>query len=243
MGRPSNERFRERFTINLGRLLDLRDDVPREPAARASELARVCAVTPAAARKWLTGAGWPTLEKILELSQRFEFAPEELLSDGPRRIVDISRLVDAQALQRAELAELTPVPEFDLAQPSLLLAVDPVVLCGQAEVGRSERYALFTVHDASMAPHCVAGDRVVFRLDPLWQGDGLYVMQSTLSGPPALRTVTRIADAYRVAASAPAFSDQAFETRTLASHEADALTGAPLLRGRPVGLWRALPFK
>lgn len=260
-GRPSNERFRALFTRNLSLLLDQRGDVPREPAARAAELARVCGVTPAAARKWLTGAGWPTLEKLLELAHRYDFAPDDLLSDGPRHIVDISRLIDAQALRRAELAELTPVHDFGSAGGTLSLAIDPEALCGDGpdsdarrsaaapESARSAQSAQWVqwvqwvVPDDSMLPVCAAGDRIVFRLDPAWAGDGLYLIQMAAGAPLILRSIARHSDsdAYRIAALSPHMAAPPISVPMLAASEAEALSGAPIVRGRPHCLLRALP--
>ncbi len=243
VGRPSNERFRALFTRNLSQLLDRRADVPREPAARAAELARVSGVTPAAARKWLTGAGWPTLEKLLELSQRYGFAPDDLLSEGPRQILDVSRLVDAEALRRAELGALTPIPEFGTVQPALTLALDPAALFDQSrsgpESGPSLPHALYVMPDESMNPHCDAGDRVVFCLDPTWSGDGLYLMQQLPGGPLVLRLILAVTGGYRIEAASPAFGDPPMLCHSLAANDAEALSGAPILRGRPVGLLRA----
>jgi len=247
VGRPSNERFRALFTRNLSQLLDRRADVPREPAARAAELGRVCGVTPAAARKWLTGAGWPTLEKLLELSQRYGFAPDDLLSEGPRQILDVSRLVDAEALRRAELGALTPIPEFGAVQSALTLALDPAALFDRsksesASESRSDPslpHALHVVPDDSMKPHCDAGDRVVFCLDPTWSGDGLYLLQARPGGPLALRLILAVADGYRIEVTSPPFSDMAMLCHSLATDDAEALSGAPILRGRPVRLLRA----
>jgi transcriptional regulator with XRE-family HTH domain len=240
IGRPSNERFRQLFTRNLNGLLDQRDDVPREPAARAVELARVCAVTPAAARKWLTGAGWPTLEKLLDLAQRYGFAPDDLLSDGPRKVVDISRLVDAQALRRAALTELAPVPSFDGAT-ALRLAVDPAALSAADEPAPGAALALVEIADDTMAPACRAGDQVAIRLDPQWRGDGLYLLQVTSTSPPVLRRVSRVAAGYRIDANCAGNAVQPLTVETFAADEAASLDGSPILRGRPVFLVRALP--
>jgi len=264
-GRPSNERFRALFTRNLSLLLDQRADVPREPAARAAELARVCGVTPAAARKWLTGAGWPTLEKLLELAHRYDFAPDDLLSDGPRQIVDISRLIDALALRRAELAELTPVHDFGSAGRTLSLAIDPEALSGDgpvsdslrpaaapesarsaqmaplAQSAQSVQWVQWVMPDDSMLPVCAAGDRIVCQLDPTWTGDGLYLIQMAAGAPPILRRIARHTDAYRISALNPHTLSPPFSVPALAASEAESLGGAPIVRGRPHCLLRALP--
>ncbi|MCE2946750.1 MAG: hypothetical protein ACK515_00140 [bacterium] len=237
IGRPSNERFRQLFTRNLNQLLDQRSDVPREPAARATELARVCAVTPAAARKWLTGAGWPTLEKLLDLAQRYGFAPDDLLSEGPRLVVDISRLVDAQALRRAALAELVPAPAFD-GLSTLRIAVDPSAF-GDAS-GTGTALVLVDIQDDTMAPAYRRGDQVVVRLDSRWNGDGLYLLQFSSTSPAMLRRVRQVDTGYRI--DAPAGDDAATDitVAALGADEADALDGSPILRGRPLCLVRAL---
>lgn len=247
VGRPSNERFRQLFTRNLNSLLDQRTDVPREAAARAVELARVCAVTPAAARKWLTGAGWPTLEKLLDLAQRYGFAPDDLLSDGPRRVVDISRLVDAQALRRAALAELTPVPSFDRAD-ALRLAIDPAAFSGATApvtdsapgTASGAALVLIDIPDDTMAPTCRAGDQVAVRLDPQWRGDGLYLLQATSTAPAMLRRVRRTDGGYLIDTTGTGPGMPPLTVASLAADEAAALDGSPILRGQPVFLLRAL---
>lgn len=247
VGRPSNERFRQLFTRNLNSLLDQRNDVPREAAARAVELARVCAVTPAAARKWLTGAGWPTLEKLLDLAQRYGFAPDDLLSDGPRRVVDISRLVDAQALRRAALAELTPVPSFDRAD-ALRLAIDPAAFSGATApvtdsapgAASGAALVLIDIPDDTMAPTCQAGDQVAVRLDPQWRGDGLYLLQATSTAPAMLRRVRQTDGGYLIDTTGTGPGMPPLTVASLAADEAAALDGSPILRGRPVLLLRAL---
>jgi transcriptional regulator with XRE-family HTH domain len=233
VGRPSNERFRQLFTRNLNQLLDARPDVPREASGRAAELARVCAVTPAAARKWLTGAGWPTLEKLLELAQRYGFAPDDLLADGPRQVVDISRLIDAQALRRAELGELTPVPALAGGAARLQLAIDPAIFAGRDAAGAA--MALVEVADDTLAPHLAAGDQVVVKLDARWHGDGIYLLQATPTAPPALRRVHRVEDGYRIVDAHGSTMAAA-----LAIDEAGALDGSPILRGMPLCLLRNL---
>lgn len=246
IGRPSNERFRLLFTRNLNAMLDQRADVPREAAARATELARVCAVTPAAARKWLTGAGWPTLEKLLDLAHRYGFAPDDLLSDGPRRVVDISRLVDAQALRRAALAELTAAPPLDGASP-LRLAIDPSAFSGDGDAApgtapeAGATLALVDIADDAMVPACRSGDRVVVQLDPLWRGDGLYLLQPTATSPAVLRRVRRVDHGYRIEALAPAAHAPPETVPGFAADEAAALDGMPILRGRPICLVRPMP--
>lgn len=247
IGRPSNERFRLLFTRNLNALLDQRTDVPREAAARAAELARVCAVTPAAARKWLTGAGWPTLEKLLDLAHRYGFAPDDLLSDGPRQVVDIARLVDAQALRRAALTELTPAPPFDGTSP-LFLALDPSALARHAGPGAGPgtdpaagaTLVLVDIADDAMVPACRSGDRVVVRLDPLWRGDGLYLLQSTSTAPAMLRQVRRVDDGYRIEALAAGAAAPAVTVGGFGTDEASSLDGSPILRGQPICLVRPM---
>jgi transcriptional regulator with XRE-family HTH domain len=240
IGRPSNERFRQLFTRNLNNLLDQRADVPREAGARAVELARVCAVTPAAARKWLTGAGWPTLEKLLDLAQRYGFAPDDLLAEGPRKVVDISRLVDAQALRRAALTELVPVPPFDGAG-ALRLAVDPLAFAGAAVPVPDAALALVSIVDDTMAPACRTGDQVAVLLDPQWHGDGLYLLQMTSTSVPLLRRVCKVDAGYRIDAACAGAAIRPWTVGTLGSDEAAALDGSPILRGRPVFLVRTLP--
>lgn len=240
VGRPSNERFRQVFTRNLNHLLDQRPDVPREPAARAAELARVCGVTPAATRKWLTGAGWPTLEKLLELAQRYGFAPDDMLSEGPRPVVDISRLVDAQALRRAELADLLPAPLFEDDRAALNLALDPEAISEVSEGSPGTVLAQWIAPDPSMEPLCRAGDRVVFRVDACWAGDGIYLVQMLPGAPLTLRFISLHADGYRFEALAPQFASRTFIATSLAADEAGALGGEPILRGRPICLVRAL---
>jgi transcriptional regulator with XRE-family HTH domain len=235
VGRPTNELFRQRFTRNLNRLLDQRPELPREPAARAAELARVCGVTPAAARKWLTGGGWPTLEKLFDLAQRYNFAAQDLLSDGPAQVIDISRLVDAQALRLAALLELTPVPEFPDSANALALAIDPALLGG---VDASARYACMVMPDDSMAAQCRAGDRVVFRVEADWSGDGLYLLQASAVAPLVLRHVTRTDSGFRIVTRGA--TPAAHETPRLARDEAEALGGLPLLRGRAVAVLQRL---
>ncbi len=236
IGRPSNERFRQRFTRNLNQLLDQRSDVPREPAARAAELARICAVTPAAARKWLTGAGWPTLEKLLDLAQRYGFAPDDLLAEGPRQVVDISRLVDAQALRRAALTELTPATAFDGAS-ALRVALDPAAFGEAADT--TAPLVLVDIEDDAMAPVCRRGDQVVVRLDPRWIGDGLYLMQVASTSPAVLRRVLKVDEGYRIDALSGATAP-ATTVAALGADEAASLDGSPILRGRPLCLVRAM---
>jgi transcriptional regulator with XRE-family HTH domain len=240
IGRPSNERFRQLFTRNLNSLLDQRADIPRESAARAVELARVCAVTPAAARKWLTGAGWPTLEKLLDLAQRYGFAPDDLLCDGPRRVVDISRLVDAQALRRAALAELLPVPSFDHAD-TLRLAIDPAAFSGAADPAAGAALVLVDIADDTMTPDCRAGDQVAVRLDPHWRGNGLYLLQATSTASPVIRRVCQTDEGYRIDTTGTGPGMQPSTVAEFAADEAAALDGMPILRGRPVFLLRTLP--
>ena len=247
MGRQSNERFRQLFTRNLNQLLDQRADVPRDASGRAAELARVCAVTPAAARKWLTGAGWPTLEKLLDLAQRYGFAPDDLLSDGPRQVVDISRLVDAQALRRATLAELTPAPPLDGASP-LRLAIDPSAFedpAGtpsgtDADATPGAALVLVGIADETLAPACRSGDRVVVRLDPLWRGDGVYLLQVTSTAPPVLRQVRRTHDGYRIEALAGSTTAAPAIVPAFAADEASSLDGLPILRGKALCLVRPM---
>jgi len=239
LGRPSNERFRQVFTRNLSLLLDQRPEVPREPAARAAELARVCGVTPAATRKWLTGAGWPTLEKLLELAQRYGFAPDDMLSEGPRPVVDISRLIDAQALRRAELAHLVPAPLFGDDRAALCLALDPSAISGGHEENPGAALAQWIASDHSMEPLCSAGDRVVFRVDSRWAGDGIYLVQIMPGAPLELRSLSLQADGYRLEALAQPFASRTFVAPSLAGDEAGALDGEPILRGRPICLLRA----
>ena len=239
VGRPSNERFRQRFTRNLNQLLDQRPDVPPEPAARAAELARVCAVTPAAARKWLTGAGWPTLEKLLDLAQRYGFAPDDLLADGPRQVVDLSRLVDAQALRRAELGELTPVPAFS-GTSGLWLAVDPRAfgdIDGRAAISP---LALVSVTDDALLPDFVRGDQVVVRLDPQWRGDGIYLLQSTATSPARLYRVHQADGAFCIDTAHATIGESAGRFPAFAADEAGSLDGAPILCGTALCLVRAL---
>lgn len=238
LGRPSNERFRLLFTRNLNRLLDQRPDVPPEPAARAAELARVCAVTPAAARKWLTGAGWPTLEKLLDLAQRYGFAPDDLLAEGPRQVVDLSRLVDAQALRRAELGELTPAPGL-AGSSSLQLAIDPAAF-GMAGNAAATALALVDVTDEALAPDIAAGDRVVVRLDPQWHGDGIYLLQATSTAPALLRRIRHVDGLYRVDAWHGQTDAAPATFAAFATDEATALEGAPILRGAALCLARTL---
>jgi transcriptional regulator with XRE-family HTH domain len=243
LGRPSNERFRQLFTRNLNQMLDQRADVPREAAARAAELARVCAVTPAAARKWLTGAGWPTLEKLLDLAHRYGFAPDDLLSEGPRQVVDISRLVDTQALRRAALSELTPAPPLDGASP-LRMAIDPSAFASVADSSAAPAVGATLVEvdigdtapDAAFTP----GDRVVVRLDPHWRGDGLYLLQVTSTSPAVLRRITQVADGFRIEAPAGGATVQPETVAGFAADEAHALDGSPILRGHPLCLVRTL---
>jgi transcriptional regulator with XRE-family HTH domain len=238
VGRPSNERFRLLFTRNLNRLLDQRPDVPPEPAARAAELARVCAVTPAAARKWLTGAGWPTLEKLLDLAHRYGFAPDDLLAEGPRQVVDLSRLVDAQALRRAELGELAPAPGLAGAG-SLQLAIDPAAFGVVGNPGATS-LVLVDVTDEALAPDLSAGDRVVVRLDPHWHGDGIYLLQETSTAPTLLRRIRQVDGLYRIDAGHGPTGAAPATFAAFAVDEATALEGAPILRGSPLCLVRAL---
>jgi transcriptional regulator with XRE-family HTH domain len=237
LGRPSNERFRQLFTRNLNQLLDQRPDVPPEPAARAAELARVCAVTPAAARKWLTGAGWPTLEKLLDLAQRYGFAPDDLLADGPRQVVDLSRLVDAQALRRAELGELTPVPAFNGAT-GLRLALDPRAFGDTAGRAGATALALVTAPDDALLPDFATGDQVVVRLDPRWRGDGIYLLQLTSTSPALLRRVRQADGAFRIDTANA--DDAATPFAAFADDEAGSLDGSPILRGTPLCIVRAV---
>lgn len=241
VGRPSNERFRQLFTRNLNQLLDQRPDVPPEPAARAAELARVCAVTPAAARKWLTGAGWPTLEKLLDLAQRYGFAPDDLLADGPRQVVDLSRLVDAQALRRAEVGELTAVPAFT-GTTGLRLAIDPQAFAPLARPAATP-LALVDVPDETLAPDFAAGDQVVVRLDPQWLGDGIYLVQMTATSPVLLRRVRQVDGAFCIDDTHAALGRDAPRFTAFAADEAAALGGAPILRGMPLCFVRAAPAR
>ena len=237
-GRPTNERFRVRFTQNLNRLLDQHPELPREPAARAAELARVCAVTPAAARKWLTGAGWPTLEKLIDLAQRYGFAPQDLLSDGSARVIDVSRLIDAQALRRAALTELMPVPAFPDANAPLELAIDPALISAARARDGELACAVVEVNDDLMAPVCCAGDRVLFQHQSTWNGDALYLLQPSTTAALALRSVKRHGSTWRISALAP--GADVLDTAALAGNEAEALSGLPLLRGRALAVLRRL---
>lgn len=239
VGRPSNERFRQRFTSNLNQLLDQRPDMPPEPAARAAELARVCAVTPAAARKWLTGAGWPTLEKLLDLAQRYGFAPDDLLADGPRQVVDLSRLVDAQALRRAELGELTPVPAFSGTR-GLQLAVDPRAFGDTGGRAETSPLALVSVTDDALLPDFASGDEVVVRLDPQWRGDGIYLLQSTPTSPARLHRVRQADGAFCIDAAQATIGEAGGRFAAFATDEAGSLDGTPILCGTPLCLVRAL---
>lgn len=241
-GRPSNEHLRLRFATNLSRLLDEQRELPRGIAARASALAQVCAVTPAAARKWLTGAGWPTLEKLLLLAQRYRFSPEDLLFATPRT-VDLTRLVDERAVARAELAELQPLPDLDRPYAPLAIAISPRVLAGldpDPESPREPAHVLVRVGDDGMSPWCLRGDRVVVSLAELDDPTGPVALRMTLTSPVVLRWVSRVPGGFRLDALAADSGIEPMTVPSLARDEAEALGGVPLLLGRACWLLRTL---
>jgi hypothetical protein len=152
-------------------------------------------------------------------------------------VVDISRLVDAQALRRAALAELVPAPAFD-GLSTLRVALDPSAF-GDAS-GTGAALVLVDIDDDTMAPAYRPGDQVVVRLDPRWQGDGLYLLQFSSTSPPVLRRVRRVDTGYRIDAPAGGNPATDITVAALGADEAAALDGSPILRGRPLCLVRAL---
>jgi hypothetical protein len=90
--------------------------------------------------------------------------PDDLLAEGPRQVVDLARLIAAQARRRAALGELAPAPGLAGAG-SLQLAIDPAAFGVSGNQG-STSLVLVDVTDEALAPDISAGDRVVVRLDP-----------------------------------------------------------------------------
>jgi hypothetical protein len=124
--------------------------------------------------------------------------------------------------------------------PRLALAIDAALLFDTSPAGTGQAYALFIAHDDSMLPICSEGDRVVFRLESAWAGDGLYLLQQTAASPLMLRTVARVGSSYTVTSTSGGTTG-AYATGMFAADEAEALNGAPIIRGRPAGLIRRLP--
>ncbi len=241
-GRPSNEHLRLRFATNLSRLLDEQRDLPRGIAARATALAGICGVTPAAARKWLTGAGWPTLEKLLVLAQRYRFAPEDLLFASPRTI-DLTRLVDERSVRRAELAELQPLPDLDRPYSPLAIAINPRVLAGlepDPDAPREPAHVLVHVSDDAMAPWCLRGDLLVVSLCDIEDPTGPIALRMTLAAPVVLRWVSQVREGFRLDGLSTDAGISPVLVPRLARDEAEALSGVPMVLGRPCWLLRNL---
>lgn len=241
-GRPTNEHLRQRFATNLSRLLDEQRALPRGLAARAAALSEVCGVTPAAARKWLVGAGWPTLENLILLAQRYGFSPEDLLFATPRT-VDLTRLVDERAVSRAQLGELQPLPDLDRPYAPLAVAINPRVLAGLApdpEAPREPALVMVRASDDAMAPWCLRGDLLLVSLAELDDPTGPVALRLDLTAPVVLRWISRVPGGYRLGTLAACPDIAPVTVPSLAHDEADALDGAPLVLGRPRWLMRSL---
>jgi len=235
-GRPSTEHLRQRFASNLSRLLDEQRDLPRGTAARASLLADVCGVTPAAARKWLTGAGWPTLEKLLVLAQRYGFAPEHLLfTPAPRAIPGAEAGVG--------LGGLVPLLELDRPYAPPPLAIDPRRLAGRepgAETAPESAFVLVRASDDAMAPWCLRDDLLVVSTAPVVDPSGPLAFRLTAGGPVVLRWISRTPEGFRLDALCATAGIVPLRVPALARGALEASAGSPQVVGRPCWLLRGL---
>ena len=106
--------FKTIFAGNLNLALDeCRDKVPRKGKGRQNVVGRMFKVDQKAARKWLEGEGFPTLEKSIEIAMRLNVAVEWLLTGrGEKRVMEqtniqLAELINAfwllPDLQRSEM--------------------------------------------------------------------------------------------------------------------------------------------
>jgi transcriptional regulator with XRE-family HTH domain len=90
------------FSARLNQILDESPEkVPREGRGRQGHVGKMFGVDQKAARKWLKGEGFPTLEKAIEIAKRFNVTVEWLLSGRGEK-----RMTDSANMELAELLDL-----------------------------------------------------------------------------------------------------------------------------------------